>query len=429
MDQTAFGVVKELFGHIDNSVPDEPTSQTEHARRLFSLLAREGGQVEALGEVRCMKTPMADLGTWNEDPWPEHTYGIDASTTRPIEYNNGLVVDTASAKLGVAGTDGNRDLERDGTIRSVLYFDDDDSRFFSETFEGDEGRVDGEVLAFPGTADRTSDVTRWVSTAAQRLAEGRHALASADAIDGALFFDGSVYPLGVLYWLMLDTVDRMPVPSTWDVPQTIAEHYVDVIDRLYERGLPVIGVVKTSMTGQVLDALETKIETHDLTNDDGLRLDVPWRRDHQFVSEVLRDDSLNHLTYTSWFVHEQAIDNRPFEMLSTVADALDHGEPADYRRAFFYVRLPRTGGVFRVEAPLLFLGDDTQREAVQRKALKEIARNGDVPRAVSRADKIARISPDNRKTIEKFITSAESQFDYNQDGRWKDIEDPSEVDQ
>lgn len=429
MDRSAFGVVRQLFEHIDESVPGEPTSQTEYARRLFSLLGRDGGQVESLGEVNCMKTRTADLGTWNEDPWSEHTYGLDASTTRPIEYNNGLVVDTANAKLGVAGTSGNRSLERDGTIRSVLYFDDEDSRFFSKTFEGDNGRVDGEVISFPGTADRTSDVTRWISTAAQRLAEGRHALTCVEKIDGALFVDGSVYPLGVLYWLMLETVDRMPVPSTWEVPQEIAENYVNVIDRLYEKGLPVIGVVKTSMTGQVLDALEAKIETHNLTDSDGFRLNVPWRRDHQFVSEVLRDDSLNHLTYTSWFVHKQAIDNRPFEMLSTVADALDHGEPVDYRRAFFYVRLPKTGGVFRVETPVLLLGDDDQREAIQRKALKEIARSGDVPRAVKRADRIARISSDNRETIKNLIISAESDYDYNQDGRYKDIEDPSEATQ
>lgn len=429
MDRNAFGVVRQLFEHIDESVPGEPVSQTEYARRLFSLLGRDGGQVETLGEVDCMKTRTTDLGTWSEDPWAEHTYGLDASTTRPMEYNNGLVVDTANAKLGVSGASGDRALEREGTIRSVVYFDDDESRFFTSAFEDEGGYVDGEVLAVPGTADRTADVTRWISTAAQRLAEGRHAVKHVETIDGALFIDGSTYPLGVLYWLMLETVDRMPVPDTWEKPREIVENYVDLIDGLYEKGLPVLGVVKTSMTGQVLDALEAKIDRHDLTDEEGRTLDVPWRRDHQFVGEVLRDGSLNHLTYTSWLVHEQSIDGRPFEMFSTVADQLRHGDPADYRRAFFYVRLPKTGGVLRVETPLLMLEDDERREAIQRKALKEIARCRDVPQAVKRADRIARISPDNRETIREFITSAESYHDYNEDGRWKDIEDPNEATQ
>ncbi len=419
MDRSAFGITKQLCEHIDESVPRETASQTEYARRRFAALDREGGQVVALDSPVCMKTKTADLGTWSEDPWPEHTYGLDASTTTPIEFNNGLLFDVAYAKLGVVGAGADRALERRGTIRTVVHFEDDESRFYPQTFETDEGRINGAVLAFRGPASTNGarDVARSVSTVAQRLAEGRHAAAHADELDGALFIDGSVYPLGVLYWLMLEAVGRSSMPADWEKPREIATHYIDLIDAQYEKGLPVLGIVKTSMTNQLLDALEAKIGES-----------VPWQRDHQFVSEVLRDDSLNHLTYTSWFVHEQTeIDNRSFEMLSTVADRLRHGDPPEYRRAFFYVRLPKTGGVLRVEAPLLMVEDGERREAVQRKALCEIARRGDVPRAVARADRIARISPDNRDRIRDLIASTESYHDYNEDGRWKDIEDPYEA--
>lgn len=411
--------MKQLCAHVDASVPRDPTSQTEYARRLFSMLGRDGGQVAALGEVGCARTRTADLGTWSEDPWPEPTYGLDASTTTPIEYNNGLLFDVAHAKLGVAGAGADRNPERSGTVRMVVDFEDRESTFHPRAFEDENGRIDGEAIAFRGSsAGNGRGVARAVSTVAQRLAEGRHAAEHTEKIDGVLFLDGSVYPLGVLYWLMLEAVGRSSM-NGWEKPREIVERYVDLVDTQYEKDLPVVGVVKTSTTKQVLDALEAKTGES-----------VPWGRDHQFVGEVLRDGSLNHLTYSSWFVHEQTeIDNRSFEMLSTVADRLDHGDPADYRRAFFYVRLPKTGGVLRVETPLLMLEDEERREAIRRKALKEIARSGDVPRAVKRADRIARISPNNREAIRGLVTSAESYHDYNEDGRWKDIEDPNEATQ
>ncbi|PSP89658.1 hypothetical protein BRC90_04865 [Halobacteriales archaeon QS_4_69_34] len=463
MDGRALGVVRNLFAHVDASLPRETATQSEHARRLFAALGREGGQVEAFGDVECMKTRTADLGTWSEDPWPGPTYGLDASSTRPIEYTNGLVLDTAHAKLGVAGGAGgdgsssgaeradggqanatgagvttghttasaptDRAIEADGTVVTVAYFDDPESGFYSRSFTTDGGRVDGEVLAVPGSVGRTANVSRRVSTAAQRLAEGRHAAERVQAIDGVLFLDGSVYPLGVLYWLMLDAVGRSSLASAWKKPREIVGHYVDLVDTQYERGVPVIGVVKTSTTGQVLDALEAKIDAHELTDARGNRLAVPWRRDHGFVGEVLRDSSLDHLTYTSWFVQQGVtVDSRSFEPLSPVADRLTHGDPADYRRAFFYARLPKTGAVLRVETPLLLLEDERLGPAIRWKALSEIARRGDVPGAVARADRLARISPDNRERIRGLITAAERYHDYNRDGRWKHVEDPSEID-
>jgi hypothetical protein len=87
------------------------------------------------------------------------------------------------------------------------------------------------------------------------------------------------------------------------------------------------------------------------------------------------------------------------------------------------VRTPKTGNVFRVETPALFLTDETRREQVRLKALKEIARKGNVPGAIARADRIARISPDNRETIRDSLQTVEPAFDYNRDGRWSHLED------
>jgi len=155
--------------------------------------------------------------------------------------------------------------------------------------------------------------------------------------------------------------------------------------------------VKTSTISQLLDALDAKLATNHITTDHGGRPDVPWTRDHQFIAEVLRDDSLEHLTYTSWFVHEQAsIDGQSFDLLDPFRATLSYGDPAAYRRAFFYVRLPKTGDILRVETSRLMIEDEETRDQIQYKALKETAQTQDVPRAIKRADRIARISQENR---------------------------------
>ena len=425
MDGDALSIVRNIFNHIDTNIPRDITPQAEYARSLFDELSRDGGRVTALDTPEYQKTRIDELGTWTGDPWGTPTYGLDASTTRPLEFNNGLIVDTAYAKLGVSGANVDKRIEETGTIETVVYLADSESTLYAEQFETD--RITGEVVQFPPT-DRSATLSKSVASAAQGLAESSHAAAHVDHLNGLLFIDGAVYPLGVLYWVLLDQVGRTTPAGTWDKPGEIVRNYIDVVDTQYEKGYPVVGVVKTSTISQLLDALDSKLATNHVTTDNGGRPDVPWTRDHQFIAEVLRDDSLEHLTYTSWFVHKQApVNGESFELLEPFSNDLAHGEPVDYRRAFFYVRLPKTGDILRVETPRLMIDNEDTRDQIQYKALKEIAQTQDVPRAVGRADRIARISRDNRDTIRDFLTTADYAHDYNWDGRWNDIEQPPET--
>ncbi|WP_435180416.1 DNA double-strand break repair nuclease NurA [Halorussus sp. AFM4] len=422
MDSEAIGIVRELFAEIDAAVPREQASQAAHARRLFELLGRDGGQVEAIESPDYYRTRIDELGTWTADPWAGATYGVDASTTRPLEYNNGLVVDTAYAKTAAAGDDANRGVERTGHIAGVAYYDDGDSTLHSQTIEGDH--VSAELVRFPQLEEEPRNVATSVAAVAQHLSESKQALNSLDAIDGALFLDGAILPLGLVYWVLLDHAGGRSPAGSWELPADILGNYIEVIDRQYERDRPVVGIVKTSSMSQVLAALRTKIEDHDIRDDNGRQLDVPWVRDHQFMSEVLRFDDLEYLTYTSWFVQRgQAVNGRLHDVLEPVADRLAHGDPSDYRRAFCYVRLPKTGDLLRIEAPYLMVQDAESREQVRLKALKEIAQRRGVPRAVHRADRIARISRENRETIRDMIECTEYSYDHNWDGRWSDLDD------
>ncbi|WP_138005723.1 DNA double-strand break repair nuclease NurA [Halalkalirubrum salinum] len=422
MDERAFDVVRQLAERVDAGIPRKVNDQAQHARELFDLLSHDGGTVEPLDEPEYFKTRKTELGTWTEDLWTEPTYGVDASTTRPLEYNNGLVVDTAHAKLGVSGANSDRSAERRGTVVTGVYLEDDNVTLHQEQTE--IGDVKGEIIRIPEMRQR-ANVTSILTSTVQRLAEGKHARRCLDEVDGPLFLDGSVYPLSVIYWTLLDRAGRGAPVGNWDLPTNVIENYVAVVDACFERDIPVLGIVKTSSMGELTDSLRAKITQHDLRGPYGTLHDVPWLRDHQFIGEVLRDDSLDHLTYTSWFFQTKVeLRGKAFDLLTAVSNELSHGQPAAYRRAFAYVRTPKTGNVFRVETPALFLTDKDRREKILLKALKEIARQGDVPRAVARADRIARISPDNRETIRDALQTVESAFDYNRDGRWSHLEDP-----
>ena len=425
MDVDAIRIVRDIFNHIDTKIPRDIPSQVKYARGLFESLALDGGRVTAIDNPTYQKTRIDELGTWTGDPWETPTYGLDASTTRPFEFNNGLIIDTAYAKLGVAGANADRQVEETGTIGTVVYLADSESKIYAEQFETD--RVVGEVVQFPPT-DRSATLSKSVASAAQGIAESTHAAAHVDDLNGILFIDGAVYPLGVLSWVLLNQVGRTTPAGTWDKPSEIVRNNIDVVDTQYEKGYPVVGIVKTSTINQLLDALDAKLDSNQVTTERGSQPDVPWTRDHQFIAEVLRDESLEHLTYTSWFVHEQApVDGQSLELLAPFNKDLSHGAPSDYRRAFFYCRLPKTGDVLRVETPKLMIEDEDTRYQIQYKALKEIAQTQDVPRAIGRADRIARISRSNRRKIRDLLTGADYAHDYNWDGRWNEIEQPPEI--
>lgn len=422
MNSEALGAVRALFAEIDAAVPRDQSTQAAYARRLFELLDREGGEVDPVDEPAYRRTRLDELGTWADDPWEGPTYGVDASTTRPLEYNNGLVVDAAHAKTAVTGGAADRGVERTGRVVGVMYLDDDDSVLHGQTFEHEH--VTAELVCFPQSAEELRNISSSVATVAQRLSEGQQALDSLDAVDGPLFLDGAVLPLGVVYWVLLDYAGERSPAGAWDVPADIVDKYIQVIDRQYERGLPVVGVVKTSTMSQVLDSLREKIAANGIRDESGRLLNVPWVRDHQFMSEVLRLDDLEYLTYTSWFVQEGLeLRGQRYELLEPLAHRLEHGDPADYRRAFCYVRLPKTGDLLRFEAPYLMVQDETMREQVRLKALKEIAQRRGVPRAIHRADRLARISRENREKIRDMIERTESTYDHNWDGRWSELDD------
>ncbi len=414
MNERALSAVTDLVGGIDGALTDSLDDQTADARELFGYLRYDGGAVEPYESFDPASsppyavTPAADLGNWEADPWGDPTYGIDASTTRPMEYDNGLIVDVAHVVLGVSGVEADHDAERRSTVVTGLYTG---SREIDTPVADLDGEVAGEVIEVPSDLRATRNITSTLASAVQRRSELRHAERCLDEIDGPLFLDGSVYPLSLLRRVPDDGLDSDP---DWTLPTEVLRTYVEVIDHCFDRGVPVYGVVKTSEIDTLIRGLRQKIERNEIRRDDGRLRRVPYRTDAQFVAAALRDDRLTHLAYTDWFVETEPVPGSDrSERLEPVASDLEHGDPADYRRAFCHVRLPETGNVFRIETPSLFLERGAGAEAVQLKALSEIAQRSDVPGAVARADRRARITPGNRDRIRHSLENAEPTHDYN----------------
>jgi hypothetical protein len=424
MDQRSFSVIGELLQTVDEAISDDLPSQTEQARSAFEHLHLEDGTVSSIGEPAYKRISIGEIGSWSGDPWTDRpTYGIDASTTRPLEYTNGLALDIAHAKLAVCGADADRSHETASQITASVYYDNPDATLQDETIS--EGNVHAELVRFPRSISSTRNITTSLSTIAQKLAEGGHAADSLDQIDGPLFIDGSVLPLGIMYWLLVDKIGQDSPAATWDLPREIAKNYIETIDQQYAAGNPVIGIVKTTSAIETVDSLRQKIAANGLTDSRGRELPVPWTRDDQFFSQVLhdsQDEHLNHITFTDWFVSEgQVIDSNVLHLLEPLSESLSHGTPEQYRRAFCYCRLPKTGDMLRIETPYLMIQAESTRRAVKWKALKEIAARRGVPRAIQRADTLAQITRDNREDIEAMITTSDATFQHNEDGRWRDL--------
>jgi len=210
-------------------------------------------------------------------------------------------VDSANAKIGVAGTNADKRMRTrtpskpssTSSTAKARSIRNSSKRTTSPVKSSSSLRLIG-PRRFQSPSPRPHKASQKARTSRRTWTRSR----------GALFIDGAVYPHGVLYWVLLDKIGWMTSIGTWEKPDEIVRNYIDNIDTQYERGFPAVSVVKTSTISQLLDAFDDKLAANDILGERGTTPDVPWTRDHQFIAEVLRDESLEHLSYTPWFVHE-----------------------------------------------------------------------------------------------------------------------------
>ena len=387
----------------DDDVPD--------ARDLFrTYMGGPGGEIDALETPRVYRESAADLAEASlYDCW----YGIDASTLPPKKFRNGMI---ASAAVATAGALGRCDVSVEDAETLVLAI--------SADLDGEESPVhlmEGEVslrLVAVDEAPARSELDKWVGSAARVPVECWHSRRLAERIDGPMFIDGSLYPRSVLPFVNLvrtrygedgemdfEDIEEMGVAAS------AIQARVEAIDTLTSRGYPTLGFTKTLLSDDVVKALTSKAAAADEP------MSLPWDGDSQFLSALLSVDEPDHLTFTSWLVRSrQRVYGNDLEPLGGYRIP-DGREARDFRRAFFFVRLP-DDIVIRVEAPLILVDSEERRVRIQQLALARIAEANDVPFSVKRADDRARIPHEAQSHLVGLLRGTEEVGDYNRDRRW-----------
>jgi hypothetical protein len=415
-DPNTLGVLRDVFSTIDSRVDDASDDEDQPAAQLFEYIDRAGGDIDALEPPAIKHELTDDIQDW-DDPWPV-TYGVDASTTQPLQFSNGLLLGAANAKVGIGGRTDQAELAKESTLTTVVYFDNED--FYVEDLRPEYNNVDAHIFRFPTIESRQRDLADWVTGIARTYAEGRHARCFLDDIEGPLLIDGPLYPSRVLLWTMFaQTPDSRETPlDFWpDMIEDIVTNYLRVVEEQDRADLPVAGVVKSPTSTQVVSAIEEKAP-------DEVETPLRWGNDNLFFSEALYNpddwygDDGAVISYTTWLVQRQmtpAQADSAFVPLEGL-DGVDfrRGDAAEYQTAFFYARIPLQNTVVRVEAPFMMVRDDASRERIQRKVLAEIATTRSIPFAIEAADEAATISRENRQRLRRELQHATSVRTYNQ---------------
>lgn len=414
IDPDSFGVMKDLFAEIEDSVDTDFSEGARDAREFFrEEMGKEydGAEVDTLGDPGVYLERDRDLISMSRSTEyaGNPVYGLDSSTTRSQKYRNGLMVSAANAVCSIVHGE-NTDIESKNTIVASVFHDSSDGSI--DHLEDTENGIESHLVPIK---DRSvNQPERLVQMTARTKAEGRHAERVSKEIDGPLFLDGGIYPTTAVHQSQLTKAHAGNSSERVKRSREAVQHYIDAVANAVDRGYPVVGVTKTFSSTRVVSSLEKRAPDS---------VDIRWLDDQQFLEDVLYTAEPQHLSFISWmkrtYSEAKAEEVEPFGGF----DIPDGYEPSDFRHAFFFVRIPE-GVVFRVETPLMLVQDREDREELQAFILGRLAMTNDYPLSVKRSDSRARIGRETRERLLSIIGGEEDGqiTHYNQDVRFEGVE-------
>lgn len=400
--------IAELAGRVGRRVDDaDHTELAERAWREFldPLRDADGNPIlEPLGEHTRRTVPIDDIAL-ADSPFPTH-HGLDAGTINPTTFKNGLVLDVSQAAMAAVPSD--VELHRARSIVMTVHSNDETHQFEDDWRMDDEGYARRRVLDAP-RVDRYEQTV--VHALALYQAESEHALEQADVVQDLLVLDGPIYPTGLLKWVERDPQLKQLVIEEREFV-TVIENYLELVETFLSRQVPIVGFVKNSASKSLTRELRS-------------RLGAPWVDDEAFFRRVLerRDDTgdrpTDALTFTGWFRSRAGTDGIiPEGVLDLDYDRERSSE--NYEVTFFVIYDPREDLVYRVEAPYGVTRDPDTRDRLTRQLLSEVAGERGPPLAVGKADELARIDRQGKRTLRRriereFETDRQRSYD---DKRW-----------
>ena len=334
----------------------------------------DGPVVETLGEKRLRAADLEDAAL--SAPPFETVHGVDSGTINPTTFRNGLVVDVAQAAMAAVPSD--LDLHRARHLVATVHASDATLSFGEDWDTYDDGYSRRRVLHAPRVSRFAEGVVHALSLS---LAESTHALYHANVVSDLLVLDGPLYPTELLSWRERER--ELAALAEAATPRAVVENYVRLVEAFVERDVPVVGFVKTATGTTVTSALR----------DRGVR--SPWPDDAALFRRLLerREDGerlTDRLTFTSWLVSRGGTDGA-FAATGDAFGVERRLDPAAYEVATLYVYDPRVDVCYRVEAPRAAVADRTDRDALTRQVVHDVAVGRGPPPAVEKADELARI--------------------------------------
>jgi len=366
--------------------------------------------LEPLDGVRRHRVPIEDIAL---EPSPFDTqHGLDAGTINPTTFKNGLVLDVSQAAMAAVPSE--VDLHRARTIVMTVHTNDPSVDVQDADWRlDDEGYARRRVLHAP-RVDRYEQTV--VHALALYLAESVHAIDQAEVVDDLLVLDGPIYPTGLLRWSERNPELRRLLTDE-EQPRDVVANYLHLVETFVEQDVPLVGFVKNSSSKALTRALRGK-------------LGAPWVDDADFFRRVLErlddngDPKTDALTFTNWFRSRVGTDG----MLAGDSPAVECDRALDataYEVTFLVIYDPRDDLVYRVEAPYAFTADPDLRADLTRHLLSEVAGERGPPLPVGKADELARIDREGKRTLQRRI---EREFDTDRrqtydDKRWNAVEE------
>ena len=405
LDPIHVEAIARLAGSVAETADDSDHAEfatTVWESWLDPLVDSGGRVIEPIGDQQLRHVDI-DAIALADRPFPT-VHGIDSGTINPTAFKNGLVLDLAHAAMGVEPSDVS--THRSRTIVATAHTSDPTQVADGNWTPYDEGHSQYRMIRAPRVNKYAEAV---VHALALYFAEGHHALEHADRVDDLLILDGPLYPKEILTWR-----DRTPELEelTYEArPKRVLENYVRLVETFVERGVPIAGFVKNPSARVITATLANK----------STGFEVPWPDDTAFFTRLLerhhraadRDGDLteprrtDELTFTSWFVSRGGPDGT----MAAAGDALGVERKLDpdcYEVTFCIIYDPRHDICYKLEAPYAVTRDAETRKQLLTQVLSEVAAERGPPRAVAKADELARISAAEKTSLRRKF---ESQFD------------------
>lgn len=376
---------------IDRDVDD--TDHAELAEQVWESwldpLTHEGRVVfEPIGEQQRHRVAIDDIGL--VDPPFTTCHGIDAGTMNPTTFRNGAVIDVAHAAMAREPSD--QSLHRCRSIVGTILHGGRTITVPENWITFDEEHCRRKWLQVP-RVDRFAEGV--VHTLALYHAESNHALEHLDEVENLLMLDGPIYPKELLRWEDRHQELRNRLHAEV-LPSQVVQAYIELMGSCIERDLPVLGFVKNPASNRLTRCLRSA------------SLAAPWFNDAAFFREILApgssvDRPADHLTYTNWFVSRAGTD-RTFAADEPISLDIEFSHDREkYELTTMAVYDPRDGVVYTVEAPRGVTADPDVRERVTTHVLRDIAAERGPPRAIAKADSLARIGRGEKRSLREAI--------------------------